>query len=217
MYFFVGVPDRITFQSWLEPPLGYITDYQFSQSSLVTLPGVFESFAVVEVRCTAVFIGVGCLNVSTLNHDMERPNIVLLIWDQNQGQFEYNCYHQIYSWKLQKLLCAKVGIQHGIPMAIIIMVNLITTMTTSLIRSKWFKKATLWGTLWGEGVNYVMKEIFFIKNIKLLDLTCSNVTTPCIPLLGLLAKGIQASLMWKWISSNGTIFYVSHHMQHSEL
>jgi len=79
MYFFVGVPDRITFQSWLEPPLGYITDYQFSQSSLVTLPGVFESFAVVEVRCTAVFIGVGCLNVSTLNHDMERPNIVLLI------------------------------------------------------------------------------------------------------------------------------------------
>jgi hypothetical protein len=48
-------------------------------------------------------------------------------------------------------------------------------------------------------------------------LTCSNVTTPCIPLLGLLAKGIQASLMWKWISSNGMIFYVSHHMQHSEL
>jgi hypothetical protein len=40
------------------------------------------------------------------------------------------------------------------------------------------------------------KDIFHKKN-ELLDLTYCNLTTPCIPLLGLLAKEIQASLMWK--------------------
>jgi ankyrin repeat protein len=40
----------ITFASWLQPPLGYTTDYQFPQSSLATPPGVFESFAAVELH-----------------------------------------------------------------------------------------------------------------------------------------------------------------------
>jgi serine/threonine-protein phosphatase 6 regulatory ankyrin repeat subunit B len=40
----------ITFASWLQPPLGYTTDYQFPQSSLGTPPGVFESFAAVELH-----------------------------------------------------------------------------------------------------------------------------------------------------------------------
>jgi len=40
----------ITFASWLQPPLGYTTDYQFPQSSLATRPGVFESFAAVELH-----------------------------------------------------------------------------------------------------------------------------------------------------------------------
>jgi hypothetical protein len=42
----------ITFQSSLEPPLGYITNYQISQFSLGTSPGVFESFGTVDVRCS---------------------------------------------------------------------------------------------------------------------------------------------------------------------
>ncbi|CAK9860712.1 unnamed protein product [Sphagnum jensenii] len=40
----------ITFASWLQPPLGYTTDYQFPQSSLATPPGVFDSFAAVELH-----------------------------------------------------------------------------------------------------------------------------------------------------------------------
>jgi len=40
----------ITFASWLQPPLGYTTDYQFPQSSLATPPGVYESFAAVELH-----------------------------------------------------------------------------------------------------------------------------------------------------------------------
>lgn len=40
----------ITFASWLQPPLGYTTDYQFPQSSLGSPPGVFESFAAVELH-----------------------------------------------------------------------------------------------------------------------------------------------------------------------
>jgi len=40
----------ITFASWLQPPLGYTTDYQFPESSLATPPGVFESFAAVELH-----------------------------------------------------------------------------------------------------------------------------------------------------------------------
>jgi len=40
----------ITFASWLQPPLGYTTDYQIPQSSLATPPGVFESFAAVELH-----------------------------------------------------------------------------------------------------------------------------------------------------------------------
>jgi len=40
----------ITFASWLQPPLGYTTDYQFPQSSIATPPGVFESFAAVELH-----------------------------------------------------------------------------------------------------------------------------------------------------------------------
>ncbi|CAK9258268.1 unnamed protein product, partial [Sphagnum jensenii] len=40
----------ITFASWLQPPLGYTIDYQFPQSSLATPPGVFESFAAVELH-----------------------------------------------------------------------------------------------------------------------------------------------------------------------
>jgi hypothetical protein len=40
----------ITFASWLQPPLGYTTDYQFPQSSLAAPPGVFESFAAVELH-----------------------------------------------------------------------------------------------------------------------------------------------------------------------
>ncbi len=40
----------ITFASWLQPPLGYTTNYQFPQSSLATPPGVFESFAAVELH-----------------------------------------------------------------------------------------------------------------------------------------------------------------------
>ncbi|CAK9258269.1 unnamed protein product [Sphagnum jensenii] len=40
----------ITFASWLQPPLSYTTDYQFPQSSLGTPPGVFESFAAVELH-----------------------------------------------------------------------------------------------------------------------------------------------------------------------
>jgi len=53
MYFLLGcLIAGITFESWLEPPLGYITDYQFSQSSLGTSPGVFESFKAVELCCS---------------------------------------------------------------------------------------------------------------------------------------------------------------------
>jgi ankyrin repeat protein len=38
----------ITFASWLQPPLGYTTYYQFPQSSPETPPSTFESFAALE-------------------------------------------------------------------------------------------------------------------------------------------------------------------------
>ncbi len=40
----------ITFASWLQPPLGYITYYQFPQSSPGTPPTTFESFAALELH-----------------------------------------------------------------------------------------------------------------------------------------------------------------------
>jgi len=40
----------ITFASWLQPPLGYTTYYQFPQSSLGTPPSTFESFAALELH-----------------------------------------------------------------------------------------------------------------------------------------------------------------------
>jgi len=53
MYFLLGcLIAGITFQSWLDPPVGYIMDCVFSQSSLGTSPEVFESFATVEVHCS---------------------------------------------------------------------------------------------------------------------------------------------------------------------
>jgi ankyrin repeat protein len=40
----------ITFASWLQPPLGYTTYYQFPQSSPGTQPATFESFAALELH-----------------------------------------------------------------------------------------------------------------------------------------------------------------------
>jgi hypothetical protein len=40
----------ITFASWLQPPLGYTTYYQFPQSSPGTPPTTFESFAALELH-----------------------------------------------------------------------------------------------------------------------------------------------------------------------
>jgi len=40
----------ITFASWLQPPLGYTTYYQFPQSSPETPPATFESFAALELH-----------------------------------------------------------------------------------------------------------------------------------------------------------------------
>jgi hypothetical protein len=40
----------ITFASWLQPPLGYTTYYQFPQSSPGTPPATFESFAALELH-----------------------------------------------------------------------------------------------------------------------------------------------------------------------
>ncbi|CAM6038729.1 unnamed protein product [Sphagnum compactum] len=40
----------ITFASWLQPPLGYTTYYQFPQSSPGTPPAMYESFAALELH-----------------------------------------------------------------------------------------------------------------------------------------------------------------------